>query len=195
MALSDLISRIEQEAQSQVQAIQQQAEAQVLAIEAATGQAIADAAARHLERQRTQRQVVHQRELALARRHARARELEARHAQLARILERARTLMPEMTASTPYLDALPSHLEEALSYLEGLRPHVRCQAALAPILQTIVARHEGAELVIDESVGPGVIAEAADGLVVVDNALAARLARIEARLAIDLLRGMGDARR
>lgn len=194
MALSDLISRLEQEAQSQAQAIQQEAEAEVRAIDAATEQAIIDTTARHLERERAERQVVQQRDLALARRQARARELEARHAQLARILERARALVPEIAASTSYADALPSHLEEALSFLEGLQPRVRCQAAFAPMLQATVARHDGAELVIDDSVGPGVVAEAADGSAIVDNTLAARLARAETRLAIELLREVGDAR-
>ena len=194
MALSDLISRLEHEAQHQVQAIQREAEAEVRAIDAATEQAIIDTTARHLEHERAQRQVVRQRELALARRQARARELEARHAQLARILQRARSLVPEIAASRSYVDALPSHLEDALSYLESLQPRVRCQAAFARILEPAVARHAGADLVIDESVGPGVVAEAGDGSVTVDNTLATRLARAEARLAIELLRELGNAR-
>jgi len=193
MALSDLISRLEQEAQSQVQAIQREAEAEVRAIAADTERAISEMTTRHLERERAGRQVVQQRNLALARRHARARELEARHAQLARILERARTLVPEVAASASYVDALPSHLEEALSFLEGLQPRVRCRADFATMLRATVAQHSGAELVIDESVGPGVVAEVADGSVVVDNTLAARLARAEARVAIELLRKLGDA--
>jgi vacuolar-type H+-ATPase subunit E/Vma4 len=119
----------------------------------------------------------------------------ARHALLARILERACALVPEVSASSSYLEALPSHLEEALSYLEGTRPHVRCQATFAAALQSIVARHEGATLVIDESVGPGVVAEAADGAVAVDNTLAARLARVESRVAIELLKEMSGAER
>ena len=194
MALSDLIARLEQDVESQVQAIQQQAEAEVLAIEAATEQAVADVTASYRGRQRADRQVVLERELALARRQVRTRELEARHARLTRIMERARALVPEVAASTAYLRALPSHLEEALSYLEGLRPQVRCQAVFAPVLQPLVAQHEGAELVIDESVGPGVVAEAADGSVIVDNTLAARLAQIEARLASDLLADVGNGR-
>lgn len=193
MALSDLISRLEEEAQSQVQAIQREAEAEVRAMNAETDQAITDATARHFERERAGRQALLQRELALARRQARARELEACHAQLARILNRARALVPEIAGSTPYVDALPLHLEEALSFLEGLRPRVRCQAAFAPLLQATLARHDGAELVIDDSTGAGVAVEAADGSVVVDNTLAARLARAETRLAIELLRKLGDA--
>lgn len=192
MGLSDLISRLEQEAQSRVRAIEQQVEAEVRAIEAATEQTIGTITARHLERQRAERQVVGQRQLALARRQARTRELEALHAQLARILERARALAPEIAGSAFYREALPSHLEEALSFLEGVRSRVRCQAAFAASLRPTIDRHGDTELVIDESVGPGVVAEATDGLVVVDNTLAARLARAEARLATELSRKLRD---
>ena len=195
MALSDLISRLEQEAQNQVQAIQRDADVEVQTMEIATEHAIADLTARHLEHERAERGIVYQRELAQARRHARARELEARHAQLSRILERARRLVPEVGASPAYAEALPAHLDEALSFLEGLQPRVRCQPAFAPIVQAAIARHGGAELVIDPSVGPGAVAEATDGSVVVDATLATRLARAEGRLAVELLRQLGDAGR
>jgi vacuolar-type H+-ATPase subunit E/Vma4 len=194
MALADLIARLEQDTESQVQAIQQQADVDVVAIDAATEQAVADAMTRFLERRRAERQVVLQRELSVARRQAHTRELEARHALLGRIRERARALVPEVATSPVYLGALPSQLEEALSYLEGLRPRVRCQAIFAPVLQPLVDRTEGADLVIDESVAPGVVAEAADGSVIVDDTLAARLAQIEERLAIELLAEVGDGR-
>lgn len=194
MGLSDLISRLEQEAHSQVRAIEQAADAEVRAMEAATERAVADTSARHLQHEHADREIVQQRELALARRQAHARELEAHHAQLARILERARALVPEVAASARYLEALPSHLEEAMPFLEGLRTRVRCQAAFAPTLQTTIARYEGAELVIDDTAAPGVVIEAADGSVMVDNTLTGRLARVEACVVIELLRELVDAR-
>ena len=52
MALADLIARLEQDTESQVQAIQRQAEVDVLAIDAATEQAVTEAMARFLGRQR-----------------------------------------------------------------------------------------------------------------------------------------------
>ena len=194
MALSDLIARLEQDAASEVRAISLQAEADVRAIEADADCTVDQAAARYLAERHDARQRVHDRELALARRDARARELSARHAQFARILKRARQLAPEMAASDAYLQALPSHLDEALLYVHGLRPRVRCQSAFVPVLGPIVAQHEGAELVVDEAVGPGVSVEAADGSVVVDNTLAGRLSRIEAQLAVDLFAEMNHGR-
>ena len=193
MALPDLVSRLEQEAQSRVLVVQQEAENAVRAIEAATEHAVSAFTAGHLDRQRDGRRAAQQRELALARHQARGAELEARRAQIARILDLARSLVPEVARSSAYLDVLPAHLAEALSFLEGLRPRVRCQADVAAVLQDTIARSPGAELVIDGSVGPGMVAEAADGSVVVDNTLVARLARAEPRLAIALLRKLSDA--
>lgn len=193
MALSDLVSRLEQEAQSRVHAIQQDADAEVRAIEAATEQAVSRIAAHHIDRERAGRRAMQERELAVARREARGRELEARRAQLTRIFDLARSLASETAASPAYADVLPAHLGETLSFLEGLQPRVRCQAAVAAVLQDAIARDPGAALVIDESVGPGIVAEAADGSVVVDNTLVARLARVEPRLSIELLRKLADA--
>jgi len=193
MALPDLISRLEQEAQNQVDAIQREADVEVRAIEAETGRTIADLTARHLELERTRRHIAYQRELAHAHREARARELDARRTQIARILDRARALVPEVAASTAYAEELPAHIDEALSFLDGLRPRLRCHPAFAHIAQSVITRHTGAELVIDESVGPGVVAQAADGSVVVDATLATRLVRAESILAVEMSRELDDA--
>ena len=192
MALPDLIARLEQEAQSRVEAIQRDADAEVRAIEADAEQAVRELTARQLEYGRAQRHVGLERALSLARRQARARELESLHAQIRRILTRARALIPEAAASARYVAAVPSHLEEALRFVEGLHPRVRCQPACAPVLAPIVARC-GAELVIDNGIGPGVFVEAGNGSVVVDNTLAARLARGESRFIIELARKLRDA--
>jgi len=188
MGLADLISRLEEEAQGRLHAIETEADAEVRAIEEATERAVAEITARQLEHDRAERETVRQRQLAIARREARARELEARHAQIDRILNRAQALIPDVAASTSYLDVLPAHVDEALSFLVGLRPRVRCQAAFVPIVQSAVDRHEGVQLMIDEAVGPGVIVEAGDGSAVVDNTLAARLARAKTRLIMELSR-------
>lgn len=193
MALSDLISRLEQEAQSRVEAIQREADAECRKIAADTERAVQETTERHLERGRAERHLSQARELALARRDARARELEALHAQIGRILTQARALIPETAASPAYVAALPAHVEEALLFVEDLRPRVRCQAAFAPVLRPLIERYDGAQLVVDESVGPGIVAEAGDQSVVVDNSFAARLARAETRLTIELARKLREA--
>jgi hypothetical protein len=59
------------------------------------------------------------------------------------------------------------------------------------VLTSIVTRC-GAQLVVDETIGPGVFVAAGDDSVVVDNTLAARLARSESRLTIELARRLRD---
>jgi vacuolar-type H+-ATPase subunit E/Vma4 len=192
MALADLISRLEHEAQDRVRAIHEKADAEVRAIEETTGKMVAEIVSRQFERERAERYLAQQRELAIARRQARARELEAQRAQIARVLNRARTLLREIGASPAYAAAVPRHLDEALSFLEGSQPRVRCRAAFAPLLQAAIDRHDGSQLAIDESIGPGFVAEAGDGSVVVENTLPARLARAEIRLTMALARKLAD---
>jgi vacuolar-type H+-ATPase subunit E/Vma4 len=192
MALPDLIARLEQEAQSRAEAIQRDADAELRAIEADTERRVHEITASQLEHGRAERHLGRERELAAARRQARAGELQALHTQIRNVLTRARALIPEAAASAPYLEAVPSHLEQALLFVEGLHPRARCQAVFAPLVTPIVTRY-GAQLVLDETVGPGVVVEAGDGSVVVDNTLAARLARAESRLTIDLARTLRES--
>jgi vacuolar-type H+-ATPase subunit E/Vma4 len=188
MALPDLIARLEQEAHNRVEAVHRDADAEVRAIEEEAERAVADAMSLHLAHEHAARHAVRERELAGARRNARARELEAQHALLARVVARARSLLYEAAASSAYGAVLPRHLDEALSFLHGLHPRVRCQSAFAPVLAAAIARSEGAILDVDEAIGPGIIAEAGDGSVIVDNTLAARLTRVEPELAVELAR-------
>jgi vacuolar-type H+-ATPase subunit E/Vma4 len=192
MALADLIARLEHDAHERVRAIQQNADVEVRAIEQATETAIAEIMSRQFARERDERYLVQQRELTMARRQARGAELQAQHALIGRVLERARTVLPEIGASPAYAGAVPAHLHEALSFLKGLQPRVRCQAAFAAILHAAIDAHDGAQLVIDESVPPGFVAEAADGSVIVDDTLAARFARGESRLTMALARRLAD---
>jgi vacuolar-type H+-ATPase subunit E/Vma4 len=175
-----------------VEAVQRDADAEVRAIEVDAERRVQEITARELEHGRATRRVGLERERALAQREARARELEALHSQIRRILTRARALVPEVADSARYVAALPAHLEQALLFVEGLHPRVRCQAACAAVLSPMVARY-GAQLEIDESVAPGVLVDVGDGSVLVDNTLAGRLTRGESRLTIELARQLRDA--
>lgn len=186
MALADLIARLERDAQGQVEAIAQRAEEEVRAIEAETARGLAEATAQALAARRAELQATLQAELGQARRRSRADHLAARHALVVRILTRARALIDEAAATARYRDALPAHFESALSYLEGLDVRVRCAAATEPLLRPLAAQR-GVALQVDPTLGPGFVAETRDGSVTIDNTLAARLGRIEPRLAIDLL--------
>lgn len=193
MALDDLIARLEADADARVQAIRQRADGEVRALDAEAARAAAEVTRANLARRRAALQAELRRELALARQKARAQELEARRALFQRVLSRAEALVAEVGASPAYLAVLPGHCTEALSYLEALRPIVRCAPALVPVLEPAVAGREDVQLVPDEALGPGLVAEAADGSVLVDNTLLARVRRREARLAVELLEALPRA--
>lgn len=193
MALPDLIARLERDAQGQVEAITRRADAEVRAIEAAAAREAADATTRDLAERRRARQAALQRELSLARRRARADELVARRALMTRVFERARSLAAGAAVAPRHQDAVAGEFEEVLSYLEGLDVRVRCPAGTASLLQEVAARC-GVVVEIDAAIGPGFVAEAVDGSVIIDHTLAARLARLEGQLAIDLMAEVGRER-
>ena len=194
MALADLVARLERDAAAEVQAIVARTDAEVEGVRAAAERAVAGKVAAELDRRRAARTVDRERALALARRNARAAELAEQHAFIARVLERARQLTIDAGANAEYLRALPLHLDEALSYVQGLQLRVRCQARTRDALSATLARTERVAVVLDESVGPGLVVEAADGSVIVDNTLKARLTRIEPALAVALLKELEHAR-
>ena len=194
MAFADLIARLEQEARTHVEEIARDTTAAVRAIELATDAAVAEITERQIEHGRADRQRSDERDLARAAQEMRARELEGRHAQIARIFARARQMIPEVAGSPAYVAALAAHLDEALSFFHGLQPQVRCQTACVPAVRPLMKTHDGATLEVDETLGPGVVVEAADRSAIVDNTLAARLSRAETRLAIEIARQLDNAR-
>lgn len=191
MALQDLIARLEADAQAEVQAIERQTETEVRTIEEDAARALAAELGVRREAARTERQRAFAAAETRRRREAHAEELEARHALAGRILARARALFPDVERSPHYAAVLPAHLDEALSFVEGVPVRVRCNRTAASILAPHLAAHGHCSLAIDDALGPGVVVEAADGSVCIDNTLAARLARLEDELRIELLREAG----
>ena len=187
MALPDLIARLEQDADGQVRAILQDADLQVAAIDAAARQERDRHTARTLDVHRQARQAALRRELADARRAARRRELEAGEALLARVLARARALFPEVSGTDEYRRSLTALCAETLSYLEGVPCRIRCQPADVALVSAAVAQREDVTVEASTGVGPGLVAEALDGSVTIDQTLDARLTRLAGSLAMDLI--------
>src|SRR5689334_12055551 len=112
MALSDLIARVEQEARTRVDEIVRDTAVAVRAIEVATDAAVVEITERQMAHGRAERRRSGQQTLARAAQQTRARELEARHEQIARIFARARQMIPQVASSQTYVLALAAHLEE-----------------------------------------------------------------------------------
>lgn len=194
MALKDLVARLEADARARVDGIRDQAELEVRALEARTVAALTQDAARRLADRRAERRRALERQLSEVRQRTRAEALTARWALLERLFTRAGELVHEEGATAAYRDALPRHLDEALAYLETLGPLVRCHPDAAALLETHLAGRDDVTVLADPSMGPGVIATAADGSAEVDNTLAARLERLKPALAVALLEEVARAR-
>jgi len=188
MAFDDLVTRLTLDTEAEARAIVDRADAEVRAIEAESDRALAALSGERRAERRAARAAIRDRELAAARRDAQAEELRAWLALRGRVLARARALIPEIAASEEYRRILPAHADEALSYVAGVSVRLRIRPALTPWLDDVLARHPTAALVADDAISAGVIVEAVDGSVAIDNTVTARLSRIEPRLAVELPR-------
>jgi len=184
MALADLIARLERDAETRADQLDREATAQAEALRAEASRLLSQRREQELTRRRTERRVRHEGALAEARRAARGARLRAQHALLERIFARARALLPEAASSAEYCALLPAHYAEARRYVEGLKVIVRCHPSSAIWLHGTDAE---ATFVEDAAAAPGVLVWAADGSVAIDNTLPARVQRLEAKLAVELL--------
>jgi vacuolar-type H+-ATPase subunit E/Vma4 len=187
MALPDLVARLERDAQQRITDLRANTQAQVSAL-AAQAAAVRDAQRdSELRRRRAVRRARLELELAQARQRARADQLHAQHALLVKIFQRAGEQLAAVATSPEYVNALPSHVKEALQFVEGQDVTVRCPPALVRDVRRAVEGRPGVTVVEDAQAPPGILVSTTDGTVVVDNTLPARLKRLVPRLAVELL--------
>jgi vacuolar-type H+-ATPase subunit E/Vma4 len=184
MALSDLIARLERDAQTRADELDAKAAVEAEALQAEAAQCLVRRREQELKSRRTERRARHEAALAQARRAARGARLTAQHALLARIFARAHALLPEVAGSAEYFALLPAHYAQARRYVEGLKVIVRCHPSTAIWLH---GADSEATFIEDPAAPPGVLVSAADGSVFIDNTLPARVQRLEAKLAVELL--------
>lgn len=185
MALTDLIARLERDADARLATLEAQAATEAESLRAEASRLAGQRRERELASRRTRRRARLDTALAEARKEVRGARLAAQHALLARVFARARALLPEVARSEQYLARLPQHLAEARRYVEGVRVVVRCHPSLTERLRSGEDAQVG--FVEDASLSPGVVVSAADESVFIDNTLPARLQRLEARLAVEFI--------
>ena len=187
MALTDLTARLERDAEARIAELTARTEAEAQALLAEARRATQTHRDDELNARRLVRRARFDRALAEARQRARADRLAAQHALLAKIFERARAVIPSVAESAAYLEALPTHLLEALRYVEGQRVIVRCAPAFAERLRPVLAGRDDVALLEDPQLPPGLTVSTPDETVFIDGTLAQRLARLEPRLRVELL--------
>lgn len=191
MAVDALLTVLERAAAAEADAVLARAGTEAEAIVAA---AVAEGTRREAlarERLAAEERAAVQRETAAVARAHRERWLAARAAVLERIFRSAGDRLHALD-STRYQPLLPALADEALAYLEGRPAVVKVPGASSRLVERHLAGRE-VQVEPDADTGPGVLARSADGTITVDNRLAARLARQEADLAIELVRRIGES--
>ena len=122
-----------------------------------------------------------------AERHAAMRVvLLARTRVVARVLERARALLPDATRSEAYLSTLSSELMEALQFVDGEGAVVRCSRDLEGAVREGLRDRPEVKIETEADVGTGFVVVGAEGSVVVDGRLETRIDRLASVLAIEI---------
>ena len=122
-----------------------------------------------------------------AERHAAMRVvLLARTRVVARVLERARALLPDATRSEAYLSTLSSELMEALQFVDGEGAVVRCSRDLEGAVRKGLRDRPEVKIETEADVGTGFVVVGAEGSVVVDGRLETRIDRLASVLAIEI---------
>jgi len=110
----------------------------------------------------------------------------ARTRLVARVLERARALLPDAGQKEAYLSTLSSELMEALQFVDGEGAVVRCSSALAPAVREGLRDRPEVKVETEADVGTGFVVVGAEGSVVVDGRLETRIDRLASVLAIEI---------
>jgi len=185
VSIDALLTLVGRQADAEAEALLTAAGGRARAIAAAADAELAVRRARELSRLETASRQAIACATAAAERAHRESWLRERDRVLAQVFDGARGIL----AATPparYERSLAPAVEAALRYLEGVPAVLRCRPEVAAQLERLVAQRPGVKVVVDASAAAGVLAEASDGSVVIDNTLDARLARSRRRLAIVL---------
>jgi len=122
-----------------------------------------------------------------AERHAAMRAvLLARTRVVARVLERARALLPDATQSEAYLSTLSSELMEALQFVDGEGAVVRCSRDLEGAVRKGLRDRPEVKVEPEADLGTGFVVVGAGESVLVDGRLETRIDRLASVLAIEI---------
>ena len=127
-------------------------------------------------------------DLLETRRDAQRRILETRQRFLARARQALEASLVDAVKNGAYLEVLPGHLEDALAYFGEEPAVIHCSPGIAQPLRSLVAGRGQLTVIEDPAVLDGFRVVSADGALLVDNTLHARLSSRWPSMAIELLR-------
>jgi len=103
-----------------------------------------------------------------------------------RVLERARTLLPDVTRRHTYLVALAEEVAQALAFVGAEGAVVRCPEDLRTAIGAALRATETVTVETSDDVGSGFVMLGEEGRVRVDATLETRLERLAPALAIEI---------
>jgi vacuolar-type H+-ATPase subunit E/Vma4 len=192
MSIDDLLSLVGRQADAEVNAVLAAGEAKARAIVAAADAQVASRRERELARLAGASRHAIACATAAAERAHRETWLRERDRVIDRVLEEAGQALAAADLAR-YEPSLETAVDATLRYLEGLAVVVRCRPDAAPLIERLVAGRTGVTVAPDADARAGVLGEAADGSVVVDNTLAAWLTRRRPELAAGLAARLDEA--
>jgi vacuolar-type H+-ATPase subunit E/Vma4 len=130
-------------------------------------------------------------ERARARRDAHAGALRARARFLDRTFAAAAAELPRALDAPANTEALAMLVGETLEFFQGKPAVIRCRVGLADRVRQLVSSLGSVRVSPDDSVPEGVIVEAEDGSLMVNNTLIARMQRFQPMLSIELVARIG----
>jgi vacuolar-type H+-ATPase subunit E/Vma4 len=132
-------------------------------------------------------------ERARAQRASAVRVVRAREACLDRLFGAAGQALERALDSPDYAAAPGALTSEALEFFAGVPVVVRCRTSLVDRVREMSESSRVSSVVPDDTLDHGVVVEAVDKSVIVDNTVGARLRRLRPALSIELLRRIGES--
>lgn len=193
MGLDDLLAALAREARLEARAALKQAHAERKEILSASRERIAALQHRRLERQKSAFAEEARGRIAGVQRETRAALLAAQDGLVDRVLSRVEERLGEAAVIERLQATLPSRLPRLLRYGEGRKLLVRCSPGLAKAMREMRGLPSGVDVREDPEVTAGVRLESADGDLLIDDTLAARLGRRRRVLRMQILENMPEA--
>jgi vacuolar-type H+-ATPase subunit E/Vma4 len=186
VALNPLLDALGADAERDIRDIAAAAAAEAAQIRAAARARVAQRSELALATCRKELDAERDAQRAAVLRESRQAILAARDAFLERVFEAAEAELRGTLLTTRGAASVVGLVREALPYLPPA-PIVRCRSDLVEPLQRAIASLGPARLLRDDTLGEGVIVQAEDGSVLIDNTLENRLRWLRPVLSIELL--------
>jgi vacuolar-type H+-ATPase subunit E/Vma4 len=186
MSGSDLDTELRRSADWTAEAILSEARTEAERIASEANRSIEDRRRERLEDKEAEYGADARRAIAAERHVAMRAVLLARTRVVERVLERARTLLPEAARTDAYLSALGGELTEALQFVDGDGALVRCSPALESSVRKALQDRPEVRVEAEAVSGTGFTVVGGAEAVVVDGRLETRMDRLASSFAIEI---------